>query len=583
MSDMIVGIDLGTTNSEVAVWQDEKVRVIEDDNGPVLPSYVGIDDNGGILVGEPARNQYTGYPERTVKSIKRLMGSKESVTMAGQEYSPQEISAMILRKLKQMAENCLGASVTKAVITVPAFFSDIQRQATREAGEIAGLQVVKMINEPTAATLVYESGSQDSKKVLVYDLGGGTFDVSVVRMEDGVIEVAASHGNNSLGGDDFDARLIAYIVDYLMEEHGFRDILPKAMARITRAAEDAKKKLSFQPFATVKEEYLLEKDGAPFHLEFEISRMDYQEMIQPYIDETMDAVHLVLKDAGMTASDIDEILLVGGSTRTPVIQERLEEVFDMQPRSEVDPDLCVASGAAIQAAMISGAKVHAVLVDVTPYTFGTSALGDLHGNMTPHLFVPLIRKNTPIPVTRSEVFYTLYPDQDAVEIKVYQGENENALDNIEVGSFMVEGLQGGPANQEIIATFSLDTSGLLQVSAREKATGLEKKITINNVLSGAGDDDLERARKRMQQLFSSGEEEEIENAEKAAGTQDAAKVKAGNIITQARDMLEEVAGDDREDLIDTIEALDEAIKTGDPRAFEEAFEDLSDLIFYLES
>ncbi len=585
MDEVIVGIDLGTTNSEIAVWQDGRVVVIEGENGPVLPSYVGLDDEGGILVGEAARNQYTVYPERTVKSVKRLMGSDTSVSLGGQEYTPQEISALIVRQLKQSAEDYLGRPVEKAVITVPAFFSDAQRQATREAGEIAGLEVVKMINEPTAATLVYESGKSGGRNVLVYDLGGGTFDVSVVRMEDEVIEVVASHGNNALGGDDFDARLVEHVTGFLRTEEGITDVPARAMARIMRAVEDAKKTLSVQPFATIREEYLLEQKGAPFHLELEISRQEYEEMIESFIDETLEAVHLVLKDARMVASEIDEILLVGGSTRTPLIQRRLEHDFGIAPRSEIDPDLCVASGAAMQAAMISGSSVQAVLVDVTPYTFGTSAIGEVDGEFSVDMFVPLIKKNTPIPVTRSEVFYTAVNDQEAVEIKVYQGENENALDNIEVGSFRVEGLRKGPAGQEIIATFSLDSNGILQVSATEKKTGLQKKITIDNVLSGSAEDALDRARERVRRLFGdapangeSGEGEDTAGQEESGDS-----IRAQQLLARARGMLDTVTGDDLEDMIDLIESVETALAASDSTALETAMADLEDLLFYLEN
>jgi len=579
MNDVIVGIDLGTTNSEIAVWQNNRVRIIEGDSGPVLPSCVGIDNDGNIIIGEPARNQYIAYPERTVKSVKRLMGSGTNVTMNGMEFSPQEISAMIIGELKRMAERELGQSIEKAVITVPAFFSDVQRQATREAGEIAGLQVVKMINEPTAATLAYETGTEETRKVLVYDLGGGTFDVSVVNMEAGVIEVMASHGNNALGGDDFDERISGFITDYLMEEHGITEIPQNAVSRIMRAAEDAKKALSAQPFATIREEYLLKKDGAPFNLELELSREDYHTMIQPLVDETIDAVHFVLKDAGMVASDIDEILLVGGSTRTVLVQNRLEELFSMQPRSEVNPDLCVAAGAAIQAAMISGDRVHAVLVDVTPYTFGTSAIGEIDGMPTTDMFVPIIRRNTPIPVTKSEVFYTAVPNQQAVEVKVCQGENRNALENVEVGRFRVEGLKKGPAGQEIIARFALDANGMLEVTAIEKATGLEKHITIENVLSGSGDDNITQAKERVQKLF--GEGQEPQAGESASVSRSDRQADA--LVEKARAMLDSAGDDDREDLVDMIDAVTTALESGDEAALAAAVEELSDLIFYLES
>ena len=584
MDELIVGIDLGTTNSEIAVWQDGKVVLMDGENGPILPSYVGLNEDGQILVGEPAQNQYTLYPERTVKSIKRLMGSGETVQLGDQSYRPQEISAIIIRQLKQWAEASLGATVEKAVITVPAFFSDVQRQATREAGEIAGLQVVKMINEPTAATLVYESGSRGSRNVLVYDLGGGTFDVSVVRMEDDVIEVVASHGNNTLGGDDFDARLVDHVVEFLAREHKVSDLPPAAMARIVRAAEAAKRQLSSAPFATIREEYLLEQDTIPLHLELEISRHAYEEMIRPYIDETMEAVHLVLKDAGMVASEIDEILLVGGSTRTPLVQQRLEEDFGKPPRGEVDPDLCVASGAAMQAAMIAGNEVQAVLVDVTPYTFGTSAIGEVGGEFSLEMYVPLIKKNTPIPVTKSDVFYTAVDDQEAVRVVVYQGENENALDNIEVGSFMVEGLRKGPAGQEIIATFSLDSNGILQVSAKEKATGLEKKITIENVLSDFTDEALEQARKRISELFGDTAGEGAAPDEKNSGKGRPAEIdRAEELVSRARNLLDDATDDDRDDLVDLIEAVTSAIASADTGQLRSATEKLADLLFYLES
>lgn len=358
MSEIIVGIDLGTTNSEIAVVQDGKVIVIEDAGNKILPSFVGLSDNNKILVGEPAKNQYALYPERTIKSVKRHMGEEIELELAEQTYTSQEISAIILKRLKAIAESYLNEPVNKAVITVPAYFSDAQRQATREAGEIAGLEVVRMINEPTAAALSYETNYKTHKHILVYDLGGGTFDVSVVSFEEDVVEVLASHGNNKLGGDDFDEKIIDYIVDHIKDKFEL-DISQsrKAMARINRAAEAAKRALSNQPFVMIEEEYLEQKNGTPIHLSLELSRDDYEEMIAEYIDETLEAVHIALNGANLLATDIDEILLVGGSTRTPLVSERLEAEFKQQPRLEVDPDLCVATGAAIQAATIAGHKI----------------------------------------------------------------------------------------------------------------------------------------------------------------------------------------------------------------------------------
>ena len=473
MNEEIVGIDLGTTNSEIALYRNDRPDVLADQRGRViLPSVVGVNEAGDLLVGEEAHNQYILYPDRTVRSIKRLMGSDRKVQLADKEYSPPEISAIILKRLKEIAEQRLGRPVRKAVITVPAFFSDAQRQATRDAGEIAGLEVVRIINEPTAAALVYEAAQQQGKRLLVYDLGGGTFDVSVVRIEDGVVEVIASHGNNHLGGDDFDRKIVERILEHLKTEQGV-DVTghPQAMACIQRAAENAKKTLSDHPFVRIDEEYLAELDGKPVHLALELSRADYEESIAPFIEETLSAIHAALESAALTSSQIDEILLVGGATRTPVIRARLFEVFGKPARGEVDPDLCVAMGAAIQGASMAGEKVSAVLVDVTPYSFGTSAIGELDGEIYPYRYVPIIPKNTPIPVRKGEAFYTIHDNQECVHVHIYQGENDDAVENIEIGEFRVEGLGAAPAGNTIILDLALDRDGILHASAKEKATG----------------------------------------------------------------------------------------------------------------
>jgi molecular chaperone DnaK (HSP70) len=591
MAEKILGIDLGTTNSEVAIYENGAVTIIEGPDGKLLPSYVGLDDRNNLLVGGPAMNQFVLYPERTIKSIKRLMGQATPVLLGENSYLPQEISAMILRHLKNIAEISLGSPVDKAVITVPAFFSDGQRQATREAGQMAGLEVVRIINEPTAATLVYESSHKGAKKVLVYDLGGGTFDVSVVELQDDVVEVISSHGNNHLGGDDFDA-LIENILITKVEEDGFSDIPRQARARIRRAAENAKKLLSSQPFALIEEEYLLDRDGVPYNFSFELARRHYEELITPLLDETLDAVHLVLRDAGLTASGIDEILLVGGSTRTPLVQERLEKEFGKAPRFEVDPDLCVAAGAALQAAMISGEEIRAVLVDVTPYTFGTSAIGEIDDHFSMDMFVPIIKKNTPVPVTRSEVFYTAADFQQAVEIKVFQGEAENALDNIEVGSFLVEGLAKRPAGSEIIARFALDSNGILQVSAIEKATGLEKSITIDNVMTDATRDSLAHAREKIRQLFGEKGRDDQDGVKVnpddsgdpgSKTVRNSRKVQAEALIEKARGLFDQASEDDREDMINLIEAIGQTLTDDDKDLLEEHMEELSEIIFFMES
>jgi len=578
MTETIIGIDLGTTNSEVAVVQDGKVIVIDTRPGSkVLPSCVGLADDGSILVGEPAKNQYVLYPERTVRSIKRRMGSTDSVRLGERDYQPPEISAIILRQLKGIAEQYLDQPVNKAVITVPAYFSDAQRQATREAGEIAGLEVVRMINEPTAAALSYETNHRGHKRVLVYDLGGGTFDVSVVGIEDNVVEVLASHGNNHLGGDDFDAKLVEHLAAHLRDQGADPGQSRKAMARLTRAAETAKIALSDQPYYTVAEEYLLEQaDGTPVNLSLEIAREDYEDMIAPYIDETLEAVHIALQGAKLTVAELDEILLVGGATRTPLITRRLEQDLGLTVRAEVDPDLCVAIGAAIQAAMLAGETVSAVLVDVTPYTFGTSYLGELDGLPYPHIFAPLIHKNTPIPVTKSEAFYTVQDNQQKVVVSVFQGEHRDALNNIKIGEFTVENLSKVPAGNPIILELALDLDGILRVSAREKNTGLEKSIHIDKAISQFQENELATARERVDALFG-------EVIEKPSGSRPQLKVQAEALVEKAERMLDQASDDDREDIINLIEAIKDALASEQFDDLAQPLNELSDILFYLES
>ena len=585
MAEKIIGIDLGTTNSEVAVVDNGRVTVLDiTPDHPILPSFVGLADDGSILVGEPAKNQYVLYPERTIKSIKRRMGSADRVELGDASYTPQEISAIILRRLKDIAEAHLGEPVRKAVITVPAYFSDAQRQATREAGEIAGLEVMRIINEPTAAALSYEANHQGQKKVLVYDLGGGTFDVSVVGIEGNVVEVLASHGNNHLGGDDFDAKIVEHLVEHLKKQGADPTGSRRAMARITRAAETAKIVLSDQPFTRIEEEYLLETAGAPVNLSLELARADYEAMIAGYIDETLEAVHIALKGANLTVSDIDEVLLVGGATRTPIITERLEGDLELTVRAEVNPDLCVATGAAIQAGMLAGEAVSAVLVDITPYTFGTSALSERNGMPYPFTYVPIIHKNTPIPVTKSEVFFTLRDHQDTVQVHVYQGEDPDALNNIEIGQFTVENLSKAPAGNPIVLQFSLDLNGIMNVTAREKVTGLEKSIRIDNVLTQFQEGELETARARVNALFGGGETVEGEVVKAAAvPTEHQLQVQARAVVEKAQRLLDRASDDDREDIINLIEKITDALTAEDFTAVNAPMAELSDILFYLES
>ncbi|MBF0176341.1 MAG: Hsp70 family protein [Magnetococcales bacterium] len=585
MTETIIGIDLGTTNSEVAVFQDGQTRVLANAAGEhILPSFVGLADDGALLVGQPARNQYVVHPERTVKSIKRRMGETCRITMGGESYTPQEISAMILRRLREMAEEALGHPVQKAVITIPAYFSDVQRQATREAGEIAGLEVVRIIQEPTAAALAYEAGHQGSRRILVYDLGGGTFDVSVVRIENDVVEVISSHGNNHLGGDDFDQKIVDHLVTHLQREQGV-DVStnPLAMARLQRSAEACKRQLSDHPYATIEEEYLTELVGKPVHLAMELSRQEYETMITPFIEETLAAVHTALNGASLTASAMDEVLLVGGATRTPLVRERLMKVFGLIPRSEIDPDLCVAMGAAIQGAVIGGEKAAAILVDVTPYTFGIGVVGELDGYWRPHVFSPIIRKNTPVPVSRSEVYATVQDGQESVEIEIYQGEHPDALQNIKIGNFQIEGLSDVDAGNEIILQLDLDLDGILRVTAREKRTGLEKRITIENAMAKRSEAHLSEARSRVAALFGDDIAQTGQPASSSSPPHLQEIVQAKTLIKKAERLLEQATPDDREEMINLIEAIQDALAAADIASVKRSSEPLAEILFYLES
>jgi molecular chaperone DnaK (HSP70) len=581
MTETIIGIDLGTTNSEVAIVQGGQVVVIEDIAGQkILPSFVSIGENNEILVGEPARNQYILYPERTIKSVKRKMGEDIKLEMGDQSYSPQEISAIILKRLKNIAEDYLKQTVHKAVITVPAYFSDAQRQATREAGEIAGLDVVRVINEPTAAALVYEANQKEHKRVLVYDLGGGTFDVSVVSIEEDVVEVVASHGNNHLGGDDFDQKIVEYILKHLKEKQNV-DIedTRKAMARINRASETAKRTLSDQPYVTIEEEYLTEHEGTPVNLSLELGRHEYEAMISSYIEETLESVHTALEDAKLVATDIDEIILVGGSTRTPLVGQRLKEEFGLTPKSGIDPDLCVAMGAAMQAARIAGDTVSSVLVDITPYTFGTSAVGELGGGFYPYVYIPIIKKNTPIPTSKTEVVYTLRDNQEQVKVDIYQGEDQDAIKNIQIGEFMIPGLSKVPEGNPILINLALDINGILNVTAKEKISGLAKSITINHALTSRMEEaSISESKERISGLF--GEEASSEQEQET----DERIEKAQALIVKAEDFLKkEISSEDREDIAHAVETIKDALNKEDFATLETTTNKLSDILYYLES
>jgi molecular chaperone DnaK len=601
MPETVVGIDLGTTNSEVAELRDGQPFVFAEDGDPILPSFVGLSEDGRLLVGKAARNQWVLAPERTIKSIKRKMGQDVKVRLGDQEYRPQEISAMILRALKKRAEQQLGREVRKAVITVPAYFNDAQRQATREAGELAGLEVVRILNEPTAASLTYDPSQRDLRRMLVYDLGGGTFDVSIVQAQDGVVEVLSSHGDTQLGGDDFDDLLLKFVCDRFQAEQGV-DLRANLIARsrVLKAAEAAKRHLSYHPFARIEEEFIAEKDGQPLHLNMEISRVEYEELIRPLLDRTMDCVQRALDDANLIASAVDKVVLVGGSTRTPLISELLEERLAQPPHQEVNPDLCVAMGAAIQGGIIAGADVGAVLVDITPHSLGIKCLDESVGMGFPFRFARIIHRNTPLPASRSEVFATHHHNQREVIIEVYQGEHDDVRRNHRVGQFTVQGLAPVPAGNPIVVQLDLTLDGILKVSARERATGLQKQVTIENALARFESEEADSARQRLRTLWGADEDLDSEDEdylfeeEPATGPEAMPElvpgpregqretVQARALLEKAERLLEKVAPEDRAEVERMMGRVRDALTDRKWPELEAASNELADALFYLE-
>ena len=602
MSDLIVGIDLGTTNSEIAAFTGGQVRVLGPGDTRMLPSSVGFSASGELLVGEAARNQQALYPERTVRSIKRKMGTEEKVRVGAKEFLPQEVSALILRELVEWAHRALGERPEKAVITVPAYFSDAQRNATRDAGALAGLEVVRILNEPTAASLAYGYGDGSRHTVLVYDLGGGTFDVSVVMVEGEVTEVLASHGNNQLGGDDFDDLLAERLAAEFEKQHGVnvREGHPAAKARLWWAAEEAKKKLSFEPYVKIREEALVTKLFRPLHLEFEISRAEYEVMIRPLVESTLDSVSKALQDAGKKPGDLDAILLVGGSTRTPLVSNLLIEQTDLDPRQDVHPDLAVALGAGVLASRLAGREVDRVLVDVSPYSFGVSYLGERGGVPYPHCYKPIIRRNTPLPLTRTEPYFTCLPHQTEVNVEVYQGDDDDALKNILVGDFRIEGLTPMEDSNEILCRMRLDLDGILEVAAVEKLTGKSKHIRIANATRTKNPEEIAAGRRRIQELYATREEmpdmgwetfEDIETDVVDATAQAIemparARVESGieteSLLEHSRGLLGKMHAEDREEAITLHEKIDAALTSGDRAALEQATKELKELLFFVE-
>jgi molecular chaperone DnaK len=598
--EALIGIDLGTTNSEVAVVREGQPHVFPGEDGdPILPSFVGLSEDGRLLVGKAARNQWVRAPERTVNSIKRQMGQDVKVRLGDQEYRPQEISAMILRALRDRAARALGGQVKKAVITVPAYFNDAQRQATRVAGELAGLEVVRILNEPTAASLTYDPSQRELRRMLVYDLGGGTFDVSIVQAQEGVVEVLASHGDTHLGGDDFDDLLVKHVADKFQAEHGI-DLRANlaSKARLLRAAEAAKRHLSYHPFARIEEEFIAEKEGQALHLNIEIAREEYEELIRPLLNRTMECVQRALDDSHLIGTQIDKVVLVGGSTRTPLVTQLLEERLGQPSHQEVNPDLCVAMGASIQAALIAGVDVGAVLVDITPHSLGIKCLDIMMGYDFPYRFASILHRNTPLPASRSEIFHTVHDRQTEVEIDVYQGESDDVRQNYRVGRFMIQGLAAVPAGNQIVVQLDLNLDGMLKVSARERATGLQKQVTIENALARYEREERDLARERLEQLWETAEEEDSEDGEEleeaaedidqtpelVAGPREGQRemVQARALLEKAERLLDRLPPDDRGEVDKLMQNVRTALTDRQWDKVTTSSNELADVLFYLE-
>ena len=585
--EIIVGIDLGTTNSEISCLREEgRPEVIPVDGETIMPSCVGIDHEGRLLVGRTAKNQMVANPEQTILSIKRRMGEKITFPLGDKGFSPEEISSFILGKLKSAAVTYLGQKVEKAVITVPAYFDDAQRQATREAGILAGLDVVRIINEPTAAALAYEAGHEEKQRILIYDLGGGTFDASIVEMENGIVEVRSSHGDTHLGGDDFDRLLMDHVARPFKEKYGIdlkSDL--KAVNRLWVAVEKAKCTLSDRPFATIREEFI----AGNRHLDMEISREEYEEMILPLLRKTMTAVHSCLKDAMFLPKAIDKIILVGGSTRTPLVARMLEENMGIEPHHEINPDLIVAMGAAMQGAAMSGTKTKAILVDITPYTFGTRAIGEHEGMLSNDTYVPVIKRNSPLPISKEELFCTNYDNQQDILVEIFQGDAPLASENIFIGNFWIRGLSKAKAGNIVLLNLELDVNGILKVTAKEKATGFAKTVTMDTANKGRGSN-LEEKRSNIASFLGedgdmeAGWDDEDDERDDGNVVMDKRELinRAKSLRKRAEGMIPEVNAEDVAELTDLLEQNRRAIAEQDWEIVNRLNESLSDMLFYLE-
>jgi len=564
-SEKILGIDLGTTNSAFAVMEGGDPEIIVNSEGDrTTPSVVAFDD-GERLIGKPAKNQAVQNSDQTVASIKRHMGEDYTVELDGEEYTPEQISAMILQKIKHDAEEYLGQDVEKAVITVPAYFNDKQRQATKDAGEIAGFEVERIVNEPTAASMAYGLDEDQDQTVLVYDLGGGTFDVSILDLGGGVYEVVATNGDNDLGGDDWDRAIIDYLADEFENDHGI-DLREdeQALQRLKDAAEEAKIELSSRKETTVNLPFVTATDSGPVHLEQDITRAKFESLTEDLIERTVGPTEQALEDAGLDKGDIDEVILVGGSTRMPQVQAKVEDLVGQEPKKNVNPDEAVALGAAVQGGVLSGDVDDIVLVDVTPLSLGIEVKGGL--------FERLIEKNTAIPTTASKVFTTAADNQTSVQIRVFQGEREIAEENELLGDFHLTGIPPAPAGTpEIEVTFEIDADGIVNVEAEDKGSGNAESITIEGGV-GLSDEEIEEMQEEAEQHAE--EDEQRRERIEARNEAETAIQRANSLLEENEELVDDDLEADVNDEIENVQALLDEDDV-DPDELEDATESLS--------